>query len=342
MFRSSLLFRSATLRLTAAYLGIIMLISILFSVLIYQTSDRELVTSLRQQTSIIRNYPWYQNLPDEVTQLPERQLANAEHRLQWNLALLNLAILAGAGGASYWLARRTLQPIKDALDAQTRFTADASHELRTPLTAMKSEIEVALRDGKLDQAETRALLTSNLEEINKLEALSAGLLKLARNGDKIEAVPCSSRDIMTAAVGRLEKALEQRNITIEQQVESVPLLGDRSSLIEATVILLDNAIKYSPPGSTIKVAAGAKGQRGFLAVSDEGQGIKAADLTRIFERFYRADSARAKGEAAEGYGLGLSIARQIVHAHGGSIEVGSTEGKGSIFTIWLPLSDQDA
>jgi two-component system, OmpR family, sensor histidine kinase CiaH len=332
-------FHSATVRLTAAYLGIIMLISVLFSVLIYQVSDRELVTSLERQNRVFRDYSWYSSLPQEVTGMPQRQLAAAERRLKFNLFLLNLVILVAAGGASYWLARRTLRPIEEALEAQTRFTADASHELRTPLTAMKSEIEVALRDRKLDGAQARVLLSSNLEEIQKLEALSAGLLKLARHGERLELAPCRAADILAAAVSRLDKTLEQRDITIEQRVEDVQVLVDRTSIIEATVILLDNAIKYSPAGSTITLGAGTRGKAAYLSVRDQGQGIKASDLPHIFDRFYRADSSRSK-EKVEGYGLGLSIARQIVHAQGGSIEVGSTLGKGSTFTlVLLPFHD---
>ncbi len=335
------MFRSATFRLTLWYLAIIMVISVIFSAAIYQVSVKELQASLHRQLMVVKQLPWYTGLPksfNELSQLPEQQLAQAEHRLRLNLVLLNLVILALAGGAAYLLARRTLQPIEAALDAQSRFTADASHELRTPLTAMRAEIEVALRDGTLSQKAARSLLASNLEEITKLETLSDGLLKLAQQDGRDPSEDlCSSEEIVTTAVSRLEKALAQRDITIENKVQDVKLMGDQQSLADVVAILLDNAIKYSPPGNTIVLSSGARGQQGYIAVQDFGQGIKASDVPHIFDRFYRADSSRSK-ERVSGYGLGLSIAKQIVQAHQGSIDVQSRPGHGATFTIWLPLA----
>jgi len=336
------MFRSATFRLTLWYLTIIMVISVLFSVVLYTTSTRELRVSLRRQALMYQTLPWYRNnVPtneDYVNDLPGQQVTQAERRLAVNLILLNLGILVVSGGAGYFLARRTLRPIEFALEAQSRFTADASHELRTPLTAMRTEIEVALRQDKLPSAEARGLLSSNLEEINKLEALSGGLLKLAQqNGSELEKASCSTEDIGTAAVARLEKAVGQRHIKLEKSLDEVDVYGDRDSLVDLVAILLDNAIKYSPSGGEIQLRSGLRGRQGFIEVQDHGQGIKIGDIPHIFDRFYRADSSRNKNQA-EGYGLGLSIARQIAEAHRGSIEVQSTPGQGSTFRVLLPLA----
>jgi signal transduction histidine kinase len=341
------MFRSATFRLTLWYLTIIMVISVLFSVVLYTTSTRELRTSLRRQALMYQTLPWYRNnVPtneDYVNQLPGQQLAQAEGRLKLNLVLLNLGILAAAGGAGYFLALRTLRPIETALEAQSRFTADASHELRTPLTAMRAEIEVALRNGKLSQAEAHELLSSNLEEINKLEALSGGLLKLAQQngGADTPKTRCSAEDVVKAAQARLEKTIQQRNMTVKTELAEVDVFGDRESLVDLVAILLDNAIKYSQPGTTITLSSGLRGRQGFIAVQDEGQGIKTGDIPHIFDRFYRADDSRTKDEAG-GYGLGLSIARQIVESHHGSIEIQSVVGQGTTFRVFLPLPSQSA
>ncbi len=335
------MFRSATFRLTLWYLVIIMIISVIFSVAIYELSTRELRASLHRQAIIYQTLPWYRSGPTGYpVQSLDQQLKTAKNRLQFNLVLLNLAILAGAGGAGYLLARRTLRPIETALDVQSRFTADASHELRTPLTAMRTEIEVALRDAKLPPDQARGLLASNLEEITKLEALSAGLLKLAQHGGNLPLEPCSAEDVAAEAVARLEKALEQRNITIDNKVKDIQVLGDQQSLVDLVAILLDNAIKYSPSKSTIELASGVRGRQGYISVRDHGKGIKASDVPHIFDRFYRADTSRNK-EQVSGYGLGLSIAKQIAEAHKGSIEVRSQAGKGSTFALLLPLADSN-
>ena len=167
------MFSSASFKLTAWYLAIIMAISLFFSYSIYVASSREVRSGLQQQTVYIHNIFVDQFSPDnDLELLRAQQLALINQRILSNLIVLNLGVLVLGGGASYLLARRTLKPIQNAMEAQSRFTADASHELRTPLTAMKTEIVVSLRDKALGVGEARELLASNLEEIGKLEALS--------------------------------------------------------------------------------------------------------------------------------------------------------------------------
>jgi signal transduction histidine kinase len=324
--------QSATFRLTLSYLAVIMVLSIAFSSLLYQVSSDELTRSLRRPLP----QGFYTTGPTAIDQFREQQLKEGIEHLQANLFLLNMLTLIAGGAVSYALARWTLRPVEQTMQAQGRFAADASHELRTPLTAMQTEIEVALRDPKLSSAESKALLQSNLEEIAKLKALSDGLLKLTQSDRaELRLKPVDLSDTAREAVERLGKVATKRSITLDSQLNAVKTLGERASLIELITVLIDNAIKYSPAKSKVIIATDKVGKQAVLQVRDEGQGIKASDQPHIFERFYRADRSRSK-EVIEGYGLGLSIAHQIVTLHKGTIEVHSEIGKGAIFTVKLP------
>jgi signal transduction histidine kinase len=217
------LIQSAVFRLTLSYLGIIMVLSLLFSVALYRVSYDQVAAGVGRQENAINHMPvppQYQSSRADFVQALEDQLDDIQRRLVLRLAALNLATLLLGGGAAYYLARRTLLPIQEAMEAQGRFTADASHELRTPLTAMRSEIEVALRDKRLGIDDARQLLDSNLEEIAKLEALSAGLLRLARfeNGlDPKAVINVPVKDLFESAIDRLQVPLSQHNIELDVQ-----------------------------------------------------------------------------------------------------------------------------
>jgi two-component system sensor histidine kinase CiaH len=334
--------KSAAFNLTLWYLAIIMLLSALFSGAIYRLSMDQLVeTTTRQQAAVQRLIlpaEFGQRRADYIQGLQD-QLDTSQNHLILRLGLLNLITLLLGGGAAYWLARRTLRPIQDSLEAQSRFTADASHELRTPLTAMRSEIEVALRERHLSAADARTLLGSNLEEIAKLESLSASLLRLARfeNGlDPAAVTKFPASELLEGAVDRFQAVIAERHIKLDVHHGAETITGDRDSLIELVAVLLDNAIKYSPPGSTISLTSKPAGQFINLSVADQGAGIKASDIPRIFDRFYRADRSRNK-EQVSGYGLGLSIAKRVADLHHGTIIVESTPGQGSTFRIKLPI-----
>lgn len=331
------MFKSATLRLTAWYLAIIMAISLFFSFTLYHGASRSLEDGLRRQARAFQpRFPLDTSLggPDQLYSL---QLQDGRQRILLDLIRTNLLIMVLAGLGSYWLARRTLEPIEEALEAQSRFTADASHELRTPLTAMQTEIEVALRDGKLKMAEAKELLKSNLEEIAKLRALSEGLLALSRhqNGEAVPFEEVSLLDVIEEARARLEPILQQTDGRLVVAGDDQTVMGDRDSLVSLLVILIDNAVKYSKaaPDITANLEHQLRGVQ--LKITDKGIGIKASDLPYIFNRFYRADSSRSK--TTNGYGLGLSIAKQIVEMHNGQIEASSVMGKGTTMTVKLPF-----
>ncbi len=198
---------------------------------------------------------------------------------------------------------------------------------------------MALREKHLSSAEARELLGSNLEEIAKLEALSASLLRLARFEGKLDPATLEKvlvRELFEEATGRFHLQIKARDIKLEVETGEQTVVGDRASLIEVVAVLLDNAIKYSPPGSTIKLRAQNSGSFVKLSVSDHGVGINAADIPNIFHRFYRADLSRSKDQI-QGYGLGLSIAKRITDLHHGDISVASAPGEGSTFQVKLPI-----
>jgi len=334
-------FKIAYLKLTLFYVLIVMVISVGFSVAIYQISSEELGRGLGRQTGILRDFPM--NAPtsrnpiiQDLENIRLQQLEESSNHLQRNLIYFNLLILILSFIISYFLAKRTLKPIEEAMEAQNRFTADASHELKTPLTAMRTEIEVSLRDKGLKISDAKKLLGSNLEEIAKLESLSSALLKLTKLEEeiKLEFKELALSEIITEAFEKVESLAADKNIEFETKFKEVPVRGDRQSLVELFVILLDNAIKYSPKKSKISINIKQEKKYATVSIKDRGIGIKASDLPHIFERFYRADQSRSK-EKTDGYGLGLSIAKRIVELHDGEISAKSSPGKGSEFIVKL-------
>jgi two-component system sensor histidine kinase CiaH len=324
------MFTQASLRLTAWYVAILMVLSLTFSTWVYIETTHEVRSTLNAQAS----HPLARLLPNpDVAEYLEQQYNESRARILGSLVLLNVGVLVAGSFMSYFLARRTLKPIEDALDAQNRFTADASHELRTPLTTMKTEIEVALRNKTLPANEARSLLQSNVEEIDRLSKLAEGLLILARTGDKPALQKVAVHEVLEKAVKRFEPLAALKRITMQRHVKAQYAQADESHVDGILGILLDNAIKYSPEKSTISLDLRRQDGSVCLTVHNTGPGIPADDLPHIFDRFYRADSARA----TDGYGLGLSIAHKLATNMNGTIAVKSAKG-GTTFTVRLSPS----
>lgn len=340
-------FRTAYFKLTLFYVLIVMVISIGFSVIIYELSTIELNRGLDQQTEILKNLPrgnYTQQFPDfEMLRLT--QLAESAAHLRTNLIYFNLSILVFSSIACYFLAKKTLQPIEEAMETQNRFTADASHELRTPLAAMKTEIEVNLRDKDLNLQKAKKLLQSNLEEIQKLETLSGTLLQLARfdSTAKKNFEKLSLEDVICEAYEKVAALADKKSISFNNKLSNISVSGDHRSLVQLFVILLDNAIKYSPNKSKISITISREkfhtANHAIVKVRDLGCGIPEEDIPHIFDRFYRSDTSRCK-DKTEGFGLGLSIAKQIIDYHNGHIFANPKLKRGSEFVVKLPLKKQ--
>jgi two-component system sensor histidine kinase CiaH len=326
------MFRQARIKLTAWYLAIIMTISLSFSGVIYVGVNRELVRIENFQRTrilgILHGYPISMN----VSPVPDTDAINeARARIILTLGLINLSILILSGLGGYFLAGLTLDPIKNMVDDQRKFVGNASHELRTPLTSLMTEIEVAMRDKKITLGSARKLLASNLEEVKKMNKLSNYLLKLNKSEDDSAKLDFKGVDLKTIALDAIDKVTPlavASKVKITEELESVKVRGNGESLTELTIILLDNAVKYSKKDGKVEIKTAGKS----LTVTDHGVGISQADILHIFDRFYRADSSRSKVDA-DGYGLGLSIAKSIATAHRARIKVESKLGKGSTFTL---------
>jgi len=342
------MFKTARFKLTAWYLLIIMLISVCFSAAIYKALTNELdrverIQRVRQEHLSIplpdgTTFEFRQRYPREFI-LDPKLVEETKNRLQLILLLVNLGILGASSLAGYFLAGRTLRPIKEMVDEQNRFVTDASHELRTPLTSLKTATEVYLRAKNHTLQESDTLHESNLEEINNLQTLSDNLIKLTQyqksNGNMIFE-NTSLEEIVDGAVKKVANLAKYKKITLLNKVKDIKIKADRQSLAEMFVIFLDNAIKYSPKNTTVTLSSRVQDRFVVIEIKDEGVGIDKKDIPHLFDRFYRVDKSRTKTDVA-GYGLGLSIAKQIADKHNGLIKVESEIGKGTTFKLFFRM-----
>jgi len=211
-----------------------------------------------------------------------------------------------------------------------------SHELRTPLTAIRSVGEVGLRGGRRDEGEYRAIIGSMLEEVDRLAVLVDRLLTLSRaeTGEaSLSIEPIALKELADSVVTDLAVLAEEKSQQVVVEAHGSPRgVGDRMMVRQALINLVDNAIKFAPPGSAIVVRVGESAGKATVDVIDRGPGVPAAARDQIFNRFFRADS----GSETSGTGLGLSIAKSASEAAGGSLTLEQSDEHGSTFRVTLP------
>ncbi len=235
---------------------------------------------------------------------------------------------------------QTLGQLESLFDTQRRFVADVGHELRTPLTVIKGNINLLRRMGCSDDES----LSSIEGEVDRLTRMIGDLLLLARveSGKLPLNYHMVELDTLLLEVLQQARVLAQDRVTLRLgDLDQVLVCGDRDRLKQVVLNLVENAIKYTPPGGEVFVHIDKTEEQARLCISDTGPGIPPEDLPHIFERFYRAEKSRTRTGDGKGFGLGLSIAYWIVRHHGGEIEVESTIGEGTHFTVWLPLMEGD-
>ncbi|HEX8727358.1 MAG TPA: ATP-binding protein [Ktedonobacterales bacterium] len=263
---------------------------------------------------------------------------NAMDALLHLLLILGPLELLGATIGGFFLAERALAPARLAFERQQTFIADASHELRTPLTLLRADAEVLLRGRARLDPDDAALLEDIVVETEHLSAIANNLLTLARldsGAMRLESDVVDLATIATDAAHRVDALARERSITVRLgALTSVAVLGDPQLLAQATLALVDNALKYAGSGSEITLSTSREGDLATLVIHDTGPGIAAEHLPLLGQRFYRPDKARAR--AAGGAGLGLSVVRGILALHHGSLDLESAPGEGTTAILLIP------
>lgn len=333
------MFNKARIRLTLWYMLIIFVISSFFSVAFYHASTREVRRVLnrierRQQIAPIGDRGFH-SPAFAMNEIEELKISR--FNLLSSLLVINGFILIVSGAAAYFLAGRTLKPISDMVDEQNIFISNSSHELRTPLASLRAEMEASLLEKHISDTEARKLIRSNLEDISRLQTLSDNLLQIINLHKPAPTKHSTSLPVeamILSAIKLVKPLANKKKITIIPSIENGYVSGDKDRLKELMVILLDNAIKYSTEKSKVRVKVKTTKRSVRIIVKDRGIGIVEDELEKVFKRFFRSDTSRSK---TKGFGLGLSIAKQIVEAHKGKIKVKSTVGKGTTVMVELPL-----
>jgi len=232
---------------------------------------------------------------------------------------------------------------EQALQSQRRMVADASHELRTPLTTIRGNLGLLQRKPPIGEEDQEAVMTDMVDETDRLIRLVNDLLVLARSdtgrplrSERVAIVPLIDDACRQARLLGAERTIEC------EAVPAVVVVGDRDALKQVLLILLDNALQYTPAGGTITIGAAVAYRVVALRIRDTGPGIAPEALPHIFERFYRSDEARSSiaTRSGSGAGLGLAIAKELIEAQHGQITAESEAGKGSVFTVTLPWAQE--
>ena len=255
------------------------------------------------------------------------------------IIVLDSLLLFGVPTITWILTGRTLAPVEQAHEREKIFFTNASHDLRTPLSILQGNVEVALRKNRTN-IEYKKILQSNKEEINHLIAFVEDMLFFARYGNQfLQKELVDLPDLLAERLAAFSQTLAAKNIslTFTPPKNNLQLYANAQLLKRLFTTLIDNAIKYNKIDGKITLTLKQEQSHAYITISDNGIGISKKDQEKIFDRFFRADTSRSQ----DGYGLGLPIAKEIMHLHNGTIHVASQLGKGTKVTVVFPLSKQD-
>jgi len=316
------MFEDARLELTFFYVVTMVIIMGIFSIALLNSIERNFRKPFLERSLLLELHDVpYHNPVDDVKAL-----------ILYTDGLLLIVITV----SGYILAGRTLKPIKDALESQKRFSADASHDLRTPLSIITTESEVLLQSNSKNIEEYRKVIESNLQEAQRMSLLANDLLLIARSEDGV--VPgnftkTNIKDFINKLIPKISNQAKEKDISLNiLNNNKTEIRIHEHSFERAIQNILQNALKYTNNGGAIHVETQEDKSRLTIKIKDTGVGISKADLPKVFDRFYKGLLSRGDS----GFGLGLPIARQIVENHHGKIVVESREGVGTSVSIIIP------
>jgi signal transduction histidine kinase len=321
-----------------------MLLSVSFSAGVYQqvasSTERALIFHERKIDSRLKDFgiDRMDNPPPQFQKIINEETAKdiLDHTLVF-LIVMNFLILVLSGGLGYFLAGKTLAPIENMVDKQKKFVADAAHEIKTPLTAMKTMLEVQMRNRNLNVENAKQSMGDVLEEVDSLALLTARLLDESKyQNSPVVFEKIFLNELFDSVLKKFDEGIKAKNLFISKDfTDDLFIKGDKKSIRELLSILIDNAVKFNVDGGKIDI----KGQildknQIVFTISNAGEGIAEKDLNKIFDRFYKASKSRTRKNDS-GYGLGLSIAKEIVEKHDGNISVESDKDETSFSVVLL-------
>lgn len=300
-------------------------------------------TEINDEEVMLLSTPFNKNNVDGVVQVYksielERNLLNNLITTFLFVGLISIIIL---GIISYMIAGRSLVPIKKSWKHQKEFVADASHELRTPLTVIQTNLDVALSDEEGTIKENYEWINNAYTECDKMSKLINDLLLLAKIDSKqinLNVKNFNISNLSNEVLNVMKPLINNKDLILENKIsKNININGDEDRIRQLMIILLDNAIKYTPEKGKIKIDIYESKSELNIVIKDTGIGLSEKDIDNIFNRFYRVDKARSRDEG--GTGLGLSIAKWIVDVHCGSIRLESKLNVGSTFIVKIPIND---
>jgi two-component system, OmpR family, sensor histidine kinase CiaH len=332
-------FNSAIARLTILYVAVLAVVCTIFSGFIYTLATNEIDQSSRRQVVGFRGALGRFVIDEKESELLRKSESDfARARLRTRLLLGNIVMLTLGAVLSYHFAKRTLLPLEQSARAQERFTSDASHELRTPLAAMRTEIEVVLRSSTTTTQELRATLQSSLEEVTTLQTMTENLLSLARLKELGDKKRTTTKKLFSPLARKYRILAKTRRMHFRAELQDIEITVNEPAILQLCTLLLNNALKYAGPSTTVWLRISSVEGELQLVVEDNGIGIPDEAKEKVFERFYKADNSRTDSRKS-GHGLGLSIAKQLTEAMAGTISLATpTNNKGVAFIVHIPLS----